>query len=287
MNHRRIFLVIVLWLSACTQLPARTTADDRLRLHAQAARAERMVAQAPAGDAVIFVGAALDASSTAFAGDVKLARSRFESVAPYLATFQLGNGSAAPREWPQATPDTLRDALRIAGDLTRKASAPPRLVVVFLSSHGVRHAVSLRRAGERDGQLLGENRLARWLEPLGNTPTLLIVSACYSGSLIPVLQRPNRIILTAAHADRSSFGCDASSPNTIFADELFQALDPRLGIAEWFDVAVRAVDAREKRMGYGPPSMPQISIGAQLNPLAHRPLSQVLGAPGTAALGTR
>lgn len=287
MNHRRIFLVIVLWLSACTQSPARTTGEDRLRLQAQAAQAERTISQTPPGDGVLFVGAALDASSTAFAGDVKLARARLESVAPYLATLELGNGSAAPRDWPRATPDTLRDALRIARDLTRRASAAPRLVVVFLSSHGVRHALSVRKAGERDGRLLGENTLARWLEPLGDTPTLVIVSACYSGSLIPALQRPNRIILTAAHADRSSFGCDASSANTIFADVLLHTLDARLGIAEWFAAAARAVDAREKRMGYGPPSMPQISIGTRLDLLAHRPLSQVLGPPRTAALGKR
>jgi hypothetical protein len=43
----------------------------------------------------------------------------------------------------------------------------------------------------------------------GSQPTVLLLSACYSGIfLTPRIQRPNRIVLTAARRDRTSFGCD-------------------------------------------------------------------------------
>ena len=47
-------------------------------------------------------------------------------------------------------------------------------------------------------------------------PTVLIISACYSGSLIPTLSGPNRMIITAARSDRSSFGCQEENEFTFF-----------------------------------------------------------------------
>jgi hypothetical protein len=43
-------------------------------------------------------------------------------------------------------------------------------------------------------------------------PTVILVSACYSGVfLIDALKGPNRIIMTAARDDRPSFGCSSES----------------------------------------------------------------------------
>ena len=35
----------------------------------------------------------------------------------------------------------------------------------------------------------------------------MIISACFSGVFVPALAGPNRMVLTAARPDRSSFGC--------------------------------------------------------------------------------
>ena len=45
-------------------------------------------------------------------------------------------------------------------------------------------------------------------------PTVVVISACYSGIFVDGLAAPNRMIMTAARRDRSSFGCseDATYP---------------------------------------------------------------------------
>jgi hypothetical protein len=222
------------------------------------------------------VGAALDAASTAFVGDVTLGERRLRELAPQLAALRLGNGNTPP-DWPHATLRTLPAALAHAADLLRAAPRDDRLAIVLLSSHGNRGYLALSEDGGDEFDEVSAGLLRRWLAPLGDTPTLLVISACHSGSLIPALQSPQRIILAAARADRSSFGCEADSANTYFVDELFGQLDAGLTIDEWFARTVGSVSAREKRMGLSPPSRPQISIGGAMRTIARRPLARVLG----------
>jgi len=220
-------------------------------------------------------GPALDAASTAFVGDVKLGERRLRELAPQLGSLRLGNGDT-PTDWPHATLRTLPAALARAADLLRDAPHDDRLAIVLLSSHGNRGYLALSEDGGDEFDEITAGMLRRWLAPLGDTPTLLVISACHSGSLIPALQAPHRIILAAARADRSSFGCEADSANTYFVDELLGQLDARLTVDEWFTRTAASVSAREKRMGLSPPSRPQFSIGRAMRTIAHQPLAQVL-----------
>lgn len=59
----------------------------------------------------------------------------------------------------------------------------------------------------RDGYLTPE-ALDALLTKHCKGPTVVVISACFSGAFAgPVMQKPNRVILTAAAEDRSSFGC--------------------------------------------------------------------------------
>jgi hypothetical protein len=60
----------------------------------------------------------------------------------------------------------------------------------------------------------------------GNAPTVAIISGCFSGSFArPPMARANRIILTAARDDRTSFGCGAGFQYTVYDRCLLQAMD--------------------------------------------------------------
>jgi len=60
----------------------------------------------------------------------------------------------------------------------------------------------------------------------GNAPTVAIISACFSGSFAkPPMARANRVILTAARDDRTSFGCGAGFQYTVYDRCLLQAVD--------------------------------------------------------------
>ncbi len=96
----------------------------------------------------------------------------------------------------------------------------------------------------------------------GTLPTVVIVSACHSGVfLTPAMRQPNRVVLTAAAADRVSFGCGAGDRFTYYDQCLLQQFD---GASTWGQLAQATrtcVQNLEKSMGIRTPSLPQIFVG--------------------------
>jgi len=98
----------------------------------------------------------------------------------------------------------------------------------------------------------------------GNAPTVVIMSGCFSGIYAqPPVTRDNRIVLTAAAADRTSFGCGAGNDYTYFDACLLGSLD-QLGVGMTWQDAITAtrhcVAARETEM-HVVPSNPQSFVG--------------------------
>jgi hypothetical protein len=91
---------------------------------------------------------------------------------------------------------------------------------------------------------------------------VVIVNACYSGGFIPPLAGAGTMVITAARADRSSFGCGEQSELTWFGHAfLVNALNKTDDFRQAFKLARTQVAAWEKRDRYEP-SDPQISTGA-------------------------
>jgi len=132
---------------------------------------------------------------------------------------------------------------------------PGQACFVFITSHGQRDAgVAL----SYDGGILRPGELDRALATgCGNAPTVAIVSACFSGSFAaPPMQRANRIVITAARADRASFGCSADETYTYFDRCLLTRLT---GANTWRDLfrgTAACVAERERHNGFVP-SEPQ------------------------------
>jgi hypothetical protein len=100
------------------------------------------------------------------------------------------------------------------------------------------------------------------LSSLGIRNRLLILQACVAGQFMPVLKSPTTIVVTAAAADRSSFGCQAGNDWTFFGDALINhafrqplPLDVQLQRAS----ALIAAAERHQRLT---PSNPQVSTGS-------------------------
>ena len=78
-------------------------------------------------------------------------------------------------------------------------------------------------------------------------------------------------MITAAAANRPSFGCEDGATWTYFGDAFFnRALRTAPSLEAAFDQARRLVTAREKREGFEP-SNPQIAGGSELLALLARP----------------
>ena len=98
-------------------------------------------------------------------------------------------------------------------------------------------------------------------------PTVIIVSACYSGMFIPVLHADNRMIMTAARPDRTSFGCGEANHYTFFDQCVLESVPMVPNFPALADKTKDCVAAREKEEGAMPPSEPQLYVGARVQSL--------------------
>jgi hypothetical protein len=137
---------------------------------------------------------------------------------------------------------------------------------VFITSHGQRRqGVWLAATGE----FLEPAALARALAAgCGNAPTVVIVSACYSGSFT-AMRAPNRIIMTAARPDRPSFGCQADRTYTVFDECLLSVLPQAATWRGVYEANLACVQQRERELGVLP-SQPQGFFGKAVRKLSVR-----------------
>ncbi len=98
----------------------------------------------------------------------------------------------------------------------------------------------------------------------GGRPTVVIVSACYSGVFVPVVSAPNRMVMTAARKDRSSFGCGDNDKYPYFDACMIEDLPGALSFPDLADRVKNCVSTKETEQHFTPPSEPQVSIGPQV-----------------------
>ena len=165
--------------------------------------------------------------------------------------------SVRPREYRRerlrtTQPNAVMDALiKLAGQAKGGC-------LLYITSHG-----------EEDGLIVGEfvvppRALAEVVShACGPRPTVVIISACFSGAMLPPLKGPNRMILTAARRDRTSFGCGQSDRYPYFDQCVLEVWNGATGFPDLADKARACVAARETREHLKPPSQPQLYMGPQ------------------------
>jgi hypothetical protein len=133
---------------------------------------------------------------------------------------------------------------------------------VFATSHGVRQAGLYLSA--RDEVLTPRALDGALARGCGDAPTVVVISSCFSGAFAEgPMRRPNRIVLTAARADRTSFGCQAGRDYTVYDRCLLDAVDRA---ATWTQAyaLIRACVSAEETLENVLPSEPQAWFGAAL-----------------------
>jgi hypothetical protein len=220
-----------------------------------------------AGGRLFYIGLALyseqwSENDVVVLGD-KLREESSYRVVPMIASNLHSRGG----RFPIADDATILSFVRTAA-----AQAGPRdIMFVHISTHGAPYELA-RKVGEGETTGLSSHALAGMLAPLASHPTIIVVSACYSGSFIRDLRGPRRIILTAARADRSSFGCGAGNRHTLFGEAELKAFgEPDRSLRQIFTVIRLDVAAMERRQHF-PPSEPQVSVGAEAAELYDAPL---------------
>lgn len=185
-------------------------------------------------------------------------------------TLQLVNHVDTLTQWPWATPLNLRRTIQhLAGVMDRDED----VLFLHLTSHGA-----------RDGQLsawfwpmsvatVTPADLKAWLDEAGIRHRVISISACYSGSWIAPLANDDTLVMTAADAEHTSYGCGRKSELTYFGRAMYdeQLRNNTLSFEEAHAAARTVIKKREEEAGKDDGySNPQISVGAAIRPrLAH------------------
>lgn len=221
-------------------------------------------------------------------GDEDVFRREGELVASVMArrfdadgrTVQLLNHPATALQRPWATPGHLRRAIeRVARVMD------PREDVLFLhlTSHGARGGELATSLWPLEFEPVTPGALRDWLDRSGVRHRVISISACFSGSWLPVLANEDSLVMSAADAEHTSYGCGRLSELTFFGRAMFdEELRTRtrsfeLAHARSRDVIrQREIDAG-KDDGY---SNPQIRVGSRIRTVLAHLERRLEAAPG-------
>jgi hypothetical protein len=166
--------------------------------------------------------------------------------------------SVHPEDYPRVAPFPSRMQV-ISNELASLTDQARDGCLVYFTSHG-----------SPQGAVVGANLLppetAKQIldATCGKRPTVVVISACFSGVFVPALAGPNRMVLTAARPDRSSFGCGESDKYPYFDACVLDSLHQARDFIALGREAIACVARREKQEGLSPPSEPQMAVGVDM-----------------------
>jgi hypothetical protein len=162
---------------------------------------------------------------------------------------------------PLATVSGLRYALT---GLASRMNLDRDVLILSISSHGSEDPAIVVSNSQLPLDDLTDEDLADALRESGIRWRVIVISACYAGAFIERLIDPQTIVITAAAADRTSFGCSNDSDLTYFGEAFYRdALPGARSLRDAFQTAKAAIAARE-RSEHVTPSQPQGYFGARM-----------------------
>jgi hypothetical protein len=160
-----------------------------------------------------------------------------------------------------ANPTSATTALRGITEVTSRAT---KGCLLYFTSHGNPSGIVFGpEMMISPVQMAGQVR--NWC---GDRPTVVVISACFSGVFKEGLSGPNRIVITAASRTTSSFGCSADATYPYFDGCILESLPNTSDFIGLANAAKACVARRETEEGLTPPSNPQIAIGANMQLMA-------------------
>jgi hypothetical protein len=206
--------------------------------------------------AIVFAG---DGSQNVFRNEAEYFDKLFSKrlgADGHVVVLENNPGSLTTR--PLATWSNLENALdAVASKMDMKQD----ILLVYFTTHGSEDHTLLVDMDPLPLDQIGATDLPGILAEHPFKYKAVIVNACYSGGFIPPLKNADTMVITAARADRSSFGCGEQSELTWFGHAfLVNALNKTDDFRQAFKLASAQVAAWEKRDNYEP-SDPQISAG--------------------------
>jgi hypothetical protein len=209
-----------------------------------------------------FLGFAGVGEQKVFAQEIGLAsRVLSERYGMENRSLSLINDQRDLERAPLASVSGLKYALR---GLAGRMNLSNDVLFLVISSHGARDPAIAISNSDLPLNDMTEDDLTAALRDSGIQWRVIIISACYAGGFIDSLKNSHTIIITAAAADRTSFGCSNDRDLTYFGEAFFRdALPEAASLRDAFDRAKSAIALRERRERVDA-SRPQAYFGAEL-----------------------
>lgn len=231
-----------------------------------------------------FVGVAGDAGQDVFMREInsvsKLMRERFGAEG---RTVRLINNAKTVEDTPIASVTALKATFRRLAEVMDSED----VLFLYMTSHGSSdHHFALDFWPLRFNAL-DPATLRKLLDRAGIRRRVIVISACYSGGFVKPLENDDTLVITAAAADRTSFGCSNEAKFTYFGKAYFdEALRHTRSFVKAFAIAKPRIATRESKDHYDN-SDPQIFVGKDIGaPLAalqsrlEHPSTAVASIPG-------
>jgi hypothetical protein len=213
-----------------------------------------------------FVGVAGDAGQDVFMREInsvsRLMRERFGAEG---RTVRLINNAKTVEDTPIASVTALKATFRRLSEVMDSED----VLFLYMTSHGSRDHHFALDFWPLSFNALDPATLRKLLDDAGIKRRVIVISACYSGGFVQPLENDDTLVITAAAADRTSFGCSNEAKFTYFGKAYFDvALRQTRSLVKAFDIARPEIAARESKDRYDK-SDPQIFVGKDIGaPLA-------------------
>ena len=180
--------------------------------------------------------------------------------------LHLVNSAGTSDTFPWATPLNLERAIEA---LAARMDRDNDLLVVYLTSHGASDYQLAASHGPLRVDTVSPGELRAALDKAGIRHRVVAISACFSGGWIGPLANDTSLVMTAADATHTSYGCGRRSPLTFFGRAMFdEQLRKTHSFEQAFAAAVPMIQRREVEAGKADGfSNPQISVGEKIRPL--------------------
>jgi hypothetical protein len=186
-----------------------------------------------------------------------LLQERFDARGRVL---QLVNHATTTDTLPWATPLNLQRGIAA---LAARMDLDQDVLVVYLTSHGASDHKLAASHWPLTVPFLTPEELRKALDDAGVRHRVIAISACFSGGWIDALASDDTLLMTAADATHTSYGCGRLSELTFFGRAMFdEQLRQTHSFEKAFAAAVPLIQRREveagKEDGF---SNPQIRVG--------------------------
>jgi hypothetical protein len=179
---------------------------------------------------------------------------------------QLVNHATTAQTYPWATPLNLQRAINaIAARMDRDND----VLVVYLTSHGASNFQLAADNGALEVPWLTPQQLRDALDGAGIRNRVIAISACFSGGWVEPLAGDTTLVMTAADATHTSYGCGRLSELTFFGRAMWsEQLRKTHSFSQAFAQAVPVIRQREIEAGKSDGfSNPQIRMGKVIAPM--------------------